>query len=110
MSLTLNISKEAKLFYKNGQKTKERLESLHPSSTIFMKTHSSNHRNKKSPDSPKYTFESSGEEFSDDHENITKHQISEKPQNRQISRKKSCHMGYLSDGAPTMKKNIQCLL
>ena len=103
MSLTLNISKEAKLFYKNGQKTKERLESLHPSSTIFMKTHSSNYRNKKSPDNQKYTYESSEEEFSDA-ENVIKHQRPEKPRNRQLSRKKSCYMGYLSDGAPKMKK------
>ena len=103
MSLTLNISKEAKLFYKNGQKTKERLESLHPSSTIFMKTHSSNYKNKKSPDNQKYTYESSEEEFSDV-ENVIKHQRSEKPRNRQLSRKKSRYMGYLSDEAPKMKK------
>lgn len=42
MSLTLNVSREAKLFYQNNQKVKERLESgtLQPSSTIFMKKYS----------------------------------------------------------------------
>ena len=64
MSLTLNVSKEAKLFYQNDQKVKERLESglLQPSSTIFMKKYSPN-RNK--PQITKsHIFDSSEEEQS----------------------------------------------
>ena len=42
MSLTLNVSKEAKLFYKNEEKIRECSEErmIHPSSTIHMKKYS----------------------------------------------------------------------
>ena len=42
MSLTLNVCKEAKLFYKSEQKSRECLEErmIHPSSTIHMKKYS----------------------------------------------------------------------
>lgn len=41
MSLTLNISKEAKIFYKNDRRIKERLEAriIQPTTTIHMKKH-----------------------------------------------------------------------
>ena len=38
-SLTLNICKEAKLFYQNEQKIRENQQDIHPSSTIHMKSY-----------------------------------------------------------------------
>ena len=102
MSLTLNVSKEAKLFYQNDQKVKERLESglLQPSSTIFMKKYSPN-RNK-SQITKSNIFDSSGEEQSDE-ENAN--QLSKKD----WSKKESLNVKRRRLSGPS-KKSVQTFM
>ena len=69
MSLTLNISKQAKFFYQNEQKNKEHLESIQPSSTIFMKKYSSNRKKRTISPNRNYLSGSSEEELSDEESN-----------------------------------------